>query len=1593
MSSTNLRAAAFLAEQQRLDFRRGGSTVRCKPPNRACGDRCIPPNWDCRLKGEGNDPHLKAAGRGTDIVSGFASLQRGLTGIGKGVTKLSFSEVESGRRALARGTAKLHPGDLKKKEEAKKAVYNTALFVLTPVVLGITAALGHRGLKSFSAYREGVGRDIDNTFREVTDRIARNTPGIGQGIRDREAAGRRGLQSVRRSQQGIAETLRSRTTTGTRTLQVASSRRSTGAGQRTIQAALDQVNRTPGVTSNYLGVEEWYDRSLKAFWGVKRSKSLQDIAGVGEGSLYSIDSTNTLLARSLELRNSNNQPLNLRGIDLEAEASQVRNLIASRIKAERDNIAIGMRQARLDPKDATSVQQYLQSTQAEWQTGNVAVDEEISRSIVNIMSGKTADSKIADEMYRRTVNKFDVYYDDIRDLVANPPGIGSGMTRRRQLYQDAVRGHTQYLARTIDFSFGVNGPGMTALLKKAYHKRRVQTQNGRTARGLSLTNTELANVASELGIDIRTKPAPELEALINERMRELVPLPGKPNAEPLITVRRVQVPAEEARARPPRPAAATEAGATEGAPTPTPEGGRPARRYRPNEQQIYRRFINANYSEEEARAKAAQYIAERTAREAARKARGDAPERGDSLDTWTARDDAHLETWIRLDKRCGKSGIPQNRKCSKTTPPQSEKSQARERGKAPGLTCSPPNKQCGESCIPPTETCEKTSPRGGKALQTAAQIATIAGGAAAVVGAVRNRRGIAPAVRGGASRARAGLRTGTLRVRRNLRSNNRELYRNTFGRARVARRVTGATIRTQTDATISSLSQKTIKALSADRVDQGINRLPKQYQAQARELIGGAKVSAAHLALTAKGGRITSVNTKDNFSNWRMKDGTLLSTGSVGDSLVIYNTRPQESIGGAQTFSTQFRIDGEFDAKSTSASRNARGVVTTVKKMFQSQVDELPDNSIVYAIPYSGDTKGGQRRSIYEKYGFRAALSSDERLFAMKTKGRFTRMNDNHIEQIADLIRNDSFKYDFDDLRIDKRCGKSGIPNNRKCSKTTTASAVAAPATTPRRTAAPPSPAAVRRAPGPQSTKQQPENQTQENIKKAAIVAGGITAALFLGKLGIKKAQIDAYRRNVAESAIKAEGLAKDMERDFREKAAARLGKKVQDVDGFEASVYNFKDKGYDRGFGSLDNNPDFFGQTKNSRGAVVMLAYADDNKFTTRGQGGYKMVQGGAFKQIWGDRDIMPYANNISQPETPGLDDLKIKAREQFGERVAKVAGERGRKVTKIGFAMKDNLERFAYLRKNVNERGFNPDAVRVAAFVAAQRRLTGKSVDIMSYSNGGNVATEALAILKEMGYRDVKVVNIAGPTFGMFSHSKDNMRTWVSRGDEFFSTFGENGFKGSNPRIIDNDNIPHGLTEKIDRNNREYGANWRENLKAKNSYLLDEQVQREAYKFLTVDRKRSGELLSEAVYNISENRKFSGDLQALFGDESDAVLSTYAKALTGKNAEAAKEQLRDQIEDQMLAKWYGGYDAKAVGNRSTELRAEVAKQATRQAQPGASGPTAPKPSPLTAKSLAITRLMRQKLPNGRPRYATRRAAEAAYERLMRRSSPTAAA
>jgi hypothetical protein len=692
-----------------------------------------------------------------------------------------------------------------------------------------------------------------------------------------------------------------------------------------------------------------------------------------------------------------------------------------------------------------------------------------------------------------------------------------------------------------------------------------------------------------------------------------------------------------------------------------------------------------------------------------------------------------------------------------------------------------------------------------------------------------------------------------------------------------------------------------------------LNPLPRQQRAAARtqtnNLIRSA-ILGKDMAAEASSIRKETVAFYDNYFAdvaQRMRRNAAAADSPFGDGLTAYAryvTSRQNSGFGARIMSRDhadlilrqhyhydvMRQSGDFRVSDNTARRVAQQITRSA---------DLPSADDAFRILQTNGLPRASRTTNYaagkgppprQKARTLAEIAAD-----IRSRPGNENMSQNASMQAARRERDANRGGAAGAQRLGKPCGASHIPKAHNCNK---GQGSAAPATPDK---------------GPKSS---------VSVKTAALVGAGVALGAMVAYGAANKAKISEYRSHTSDSALKAETLAKEMMDEMRQQAAKRTGKDAKDVTGFEASVYNFKDKGFDRGFGSNDTSPAYFGQTPNSRGAVVMLSYADDNKFTKRGQGSYKMATGGAFREIWGEHDILPFANNISQPTRRGPDDLTMNAQERLVEK----AGPAGDAI-KTAVFFKETAKNFDYLKENIDKRGFNPDAVRAAAFVAAQRRLTGKPVHIMAYSNGGNVASETLAILKEMGYRDVKVVNVAGPTFGVFKHGRDNMRTWVSPGDEFWKYAKGSAFQGGNVTLLKNKNIPHGLTEKIDPNNREHGANWKENLKQKNSYLKDEQLQREAHRFLTVDKQRSQELSDEFIWRVASKKPMEGDLSAVLGTNSTSIAARYTK-MRAQNSRLADEWLRDQIEEGMIDKWYGGYSAAAVKNAQRQIKKDLEAQ-----------------------------------------------------------------
>jgi len=616
------RTAAYLEARARLDARRGKtrSSVSCRPPNTKCGNRCIPPEWDCRLKGEGNDPHLRSVGKGSDPIGGFANIERGINRLGKGVAKLSFSELEGGRRAIARGAAKVHPGDLKAKEELKNNINRFATYVGAPVAIVMLAALSHRGLSVNAQYRRVIGDKIDDSVKTAIDGLARNTPLVGDRIRAREALGIQGLQHSATAQAQMRQGLAGQN------LQAIGRRQNprSGTGRDALRDRMNSVDMSNGVPSK-TAFPEWESRSLREFWGTQRPATLN----LGQGSLFSVGSTNNLLTRSFGLRRPQGW-----GSDLNADRIYTQRGLTEVIEAQRSRIATGMQQAGLDPKSQSALPEYLNKTAKSWKSGDADLDAATEAYFIKLMDDKKSPLAQAETLYKDTLGGFDSVFRDVAESGTIAPGIRTGI--KASSYIDASLGHAQYLAKRLSWQRPVPGSGTALLLRKAYHSKVVM---GQTKPSFSMTDTELVTAASELRGATVGDPTEALR-IVNEA--------GAASGWRVIT-----------RVRRAAPTSSTAQRATTGV-------ERPARR-RSRGQAVAALLREKN--------------SDGTPRYATREAAENAYEamrRRDSVEA-------------RLDKRCGKSGIPDNRKCSKQTAAVSATASTTERpttSGTPGTTLS-----------------------------------------------------------------------------------------------------------------------------------------------------------------------------------------------------------------------------------------------------------------------------------------------------------------------------------------------------------------------------------------------------------------------------------------------------------------------------------------------------------------------------------------------------------------------------------------------------------------------------------------------------------------------------------------------------------------------------------------------------------------------------------------------------------------------------------------------------------------------------------------------------------------------------------------
>ncbi|MFZ9408375.1 MAG: hypothetical protein ACO26U_14945, partial [Burkholderiaceae bacterium] len=436
MSPEGFRTAAYLAAKARLDARKTSRNVQCNPPNTRCGNRCIPPSWDCRLKGEGADPHLRAVK--TDPLGGLANIERGVRRTIKGVTKGSFSEVEGGKRAIIRGTVKIAPGNLQQKKELQKKLEDRT----RAIGIGLAVVTGGLGIHAILmknntfGYRNGLGNDINNAVRGGISRVLDAIPLVGaQRARTREA--------VEGAVTGAATRLATEAVSGPDAMRATLGSGGEGVLARTAfrdhagQLVVDtnRVNReaAAGATNFY----NWNQRHREAFWNA----SIQE-AGVGAErnarfSVFARPTAEEHLSRQFGL--PPDEALTTRSI---------KDAIATRLETERgDLIALakqqgyrvsrsGGRESIVDSDLGPFMRGVVRST-----GGRAGYSPALRRGLESHLEGVLTRSPNAhaNTLYGQTVRGFNDYFREVGNIARTTAGASSlDASLRRQGYSEVL---------------------------------------------------------------------------------------------------------------------------------------------------------------------------------------------------------------------------------------------------------------------------------------------------------------------------------------------------------------------------------------------------------------------------------------------------------------------------------------------------------------------------------------------------------------------------------------------------------------------------------------------------------------------------------------------------------------------------------------------------------------------------------------------------------------------------------------------------------------------------------------------------------------------------------------------------------------------------------------------------------------------------------------------------------------------------------------------------------------------------------------------------------------------------------------------------
>ncbi len=518
------RTAAYLEAKARLDARKTNRNVQCNPPNVRCGNRCIPPTWDCRLKGQGTDPHLRAVK--TDPLGGLANIQRGFGRISKGIIRGNFSEVEGGKRAIVRGTVKIVPGNIQQKKELQKKLENRTRAIGIGLAV-VTGGLGVHALlmkNNTFGYRDGVGKQINESVHTGVSRVLDAAPVLGaQRARTRVEAFSSVSEAVTRAaripqagSEGLIAGLEANSPESLRHLQnlnIGDTNRNSSSNLSSAVGAINSATKGDKSTNVYA----WDQKHREVFWGAKVNAPDLDSKVQGAKariSVFARPAAEDFLVKQYNL------PLENGGSNAGSTAIKAA-LTTKLIEEKQSHVAyakqLGLRIAKankeeiIHPDDLNTY--ILRLNQSSGITGSTqkAIKDSADTHIAQLMTGKSLSARATD-IYSDTVLGFDKFYGEVAGKVKTVPGVASpseGVARQR-VAQPIPEG-TQNLMASLDRvrvgdmarqlghpRSGITGEAHAELVKSAYFANRVARSNKDNRATYFITDRLARSAASEL---------------------------------------------------------------------------------------------------------------------------------------------------------------------------------------------------------------------------------------------------------------------------------------------------------------------------------------------------------------------------------------------------------------------------------------------------------------------------------------------------------------------------------------------------------------------------------------------------------------------------------------------------------------------------------------------------------------------------------------------------------------------------------------------------------------------------------------------------------------------------------------------------------------------------------------------------------------------------------------------------------------------------------------------------------------------------------------------------------------------------------------